>query len=100
MKETNLSGHEALWMWFGLSRASWLTIPRVLMHGMPDAWQADMARLLNEYEQAYPNQPDLLSRVQVTDLNGKLVKTPEWLVNYRHPDRGMILAMRGEQEKK
>lgn len=32
-------GENALWLWFGLSRASWLTLPRVLMHEMPDEWR-------------------------------------------------------------
>ena len=28
-------GCDDLWEWFGLSRASWLTMPRILMHEMP-----------------------------------------------------------------
>lgn len=75
--------------WFGLSYASWLTIPRVLMEAMPQDWQDRMAQLLNEYDAEFPNQPDLCTRVQVIK-NGKLTKTPKWLINYRHPDRGAI----------
>ena len=76
-------------MWFGLSYASWLTLPRVLMHEMPDEWQQKMADLLHEYEETFPNPPDLGTRVQVT-YRGKLTKTPGWLINYRHPDYAQI----------
>jgi hypothetical protein len=32
-------GREKLWDWFGLSYASWLTLPRVLMHEIPNEWR-------------------------------------------------------------
>lgn len=85
---------EKLWCYFGLSYASWLTMPRVMMHAMPDEWQDKMAALLGEFAEAFPNQPPLGTRVQVTDMNGKLVKTPEWLINYRHPDHRAIDELR------
>ena len=77
-------GREKLWRWFGLSRASYLVIPRVLAHEMPDAWQYKTAELLDEYDRQFPNIPDLGTRV-LTTKNGRLVKTPEWLLNYRYP---------------
>lgn len=89
------SGHEALWAWFSLSYASWLTLPRVLMHEMPDEWQARMAGLLKEYDKAWNNLPALGTRVQVTK-GSKLVPTPEWVKNYRHPIRSEIERLRGE----
>lgn len=89
-------GEDKLWMFFGLSYASWLTIPRVLLHEMPDEWQGRLADLLKEYEDAFPAQPDVGTRVQVTDLSGNLIKTPEWMLNYRRPDREVIKKMRGE----
>lgn len=75
--------------WFGLSYASWLTMPRVLMEAMPEEWQQKMANLLFEYTNAIKNPPDIGTRVQVTK-KGKLVKTPPELINYRHPDRQWI----------
>ena len=81
---------EDLEMWWELSYASWLTLPRVCMQAMPAEWQRRMARLLNEYRDEFPNQPDIGTRVQVTDLRGNLIKTPEWLINYRYPDREAI----------
>ena len=88
-------GYSALWLWFNLSYASWLTIPRVLMHEMPDEWQRDMAKLLNDYDAAYPNQPDWGTRVQLT-RSSKLIKTPSWVINYRHPEYNEIKKLRGK----
>ena len=79
MNEIKIEGREKLWLWFELSYASFLTLPRVLMHEMPDEWQGKMADLLNEYSEAFPNQPDIGSRVQITDMSGKLIPCPEWL---------------------
>ena len=88
-------GAQELSQWFGLSYSSFLTVPRVLMEAMPDEWQGKMAALLNEYENTFPNRPDGMgSRVQITQ-DGKLIKTPEWILNYRRPDRQAIDALRG-----
>jgi len=86
---------DALQCWFNLSYASWLTLPRVLMEAMPVEWQDRMVVLLNEYHEAFPNQPDIGTRVQVTQ-DGKLIKIPEWLANYRHPDYDAIARLRGK----
>ncbi|MBT7631292.1 MAG: hypothetical protein HN597_16555 [Desulfobacula sp.] len=59
-------GKERLWGWFELSYASFLVIPRVLMHSMPDDWQNQMASLLEEYQDTFPNQPHIGTRVQAT----------------------------------
>lgn len=88
-------GHDALWEWFGLSRACWLTIPRVLMHSMSDDWQERMAQLLREYDREFPNQPELCTRVAVTERGGRRIGYPSWLIDYRHPDRSAINRMRG-----
>ncbi len=86
--------------WFNLSYASWLTLPRVLMEAMSLEWQDKMAMLLNEYNEAFPNQPKIGTRVQIT-RNGKLIPTPVWLINYRRPDREVINQLRTfEQSKK
>ncbi|WP_289139563.1 hypothetical protein [uncultured Pseudomonas sp.] len=80
--------------YFGLTYASWLTLPRVLMEAMPEEWKRSMATLLNQYDDAYPNQPSYGTTVRVT-VDGKMVRTPEWLINYRHPDRAIINQVRG-----
>lgn len=92
--ETCGEGHRDLWGWFGLSRASFLTLPRVLMHEMPDEWQGKMAALLREYDEAFPHQPDIGTRVQCTTPDGKLAKFPSWMLNYRRPDYAEIEKLR------
>lgn len=82
--------------WWGLSYASWLTIPRVLMEAMPKEWQAGMAALLHDYGDAIKNPPDLGVTVRTTH-NGKLVAAPDWLNNYRHPDRAAIAHVFGKE---
>lgn len=85
-------GHAALWRHFGLSYASWLVLPRVLMHEMPDDWQARMAQLLAEVEREFPNQPDIDYSVSCS-VGGKFVKIPDW-VAYRYPDTDTINSWR------
>lgn len=87
-------GYDALWLWFSMSRSSYAVLPRVMMHDMPDAWQAAFARLMDEWDETWINQPDYGTRVQLTDLDGKLIGTPGWLLNYRHPDREQLDRMR------
>lgn len=87
-------GHDMLSSFFSLSRASFLTIPRVLLEAMPDEWQGKMADLLFEYEATFPNQPDVGTTVRLTDMRGRLIPTPEWICNYRHPDREAIDRLR------
>ena len=92
-------GHDALWLWFGLSRAGYCTMPRVLMHAMPDEWQGKMATLMEEWDKTWDWQSERdgfdSCRAQ-TMLDGRLVAAPDWLTNYRHPDRERIEAMRLE----
>ncbi|MCK5601910.1 hypothetical protein KAR91_08580 [Candidatus Pacearchaeota archaeon] len=84
---------DKLQSWFNLSYASFLTLPRVLMEDMPSEWQDKMADLLNEYDEAYPNLPEIGTRVQATK-RGKLVRFPAWLLNYRRPSDEDIKAVR------
>lgn len=81
--------------WFGLDRNSFAVMPRVLMEAMPAEWQAKMAALLFDYTETWINWPDgSACRVQY-EMHGKLAKMPEWLLNYRHPDRNQIERLRG-----
>ena len=90
------NGNDKLWGWFELSRASFLTMPRVLMHAMSDEWQGKMADLLNEYDDTFPNQPDIGTTVRATKNNPyRLVKMPEWLLDYRHPNYYEIHKIKG-----
>ena len=84
------TGYDRLWNWFGLSYASWITIPRVLAHEMPDNWQRKMADLLVEYDEATRNAPENISRITpmvVGKVGNRFVKWPDWILRYRHPQR-------------
>jgi hypothetical protein len=84
------SGYQKLWEWFGLSRASWITIPRVLAHEMPDVWQRKMADLLSQFDDFWNFSNDNFGVTVRTTINNKFCKTPDWLINYRHPDQEEI----------
>lgn len=88
-------GHQRLWGFFGLSYASWLCVPRVLMHEMPDEWQGKMAALMEEYSDAFPNQRHLPDTYVVAKRQNRFVKIPAWLTDYRHPDREQIAMCDG-----
>lgn len=81
-------GHEALWGWFGLSYASWLTLPRVMCHEMPDDWQAKMAALLKEWDETWVSLPDSVQLETSVSFrkSGRYIKVPQILSDYRHPD--------------
>lgn len=83
-------GYDKLWGWFGLSRASFCVMPRVLMHEMPDEWQSKMADLLEEYQATfYTTQlPDC--KVMAVDERRRFSSWPDWLLNYRRPDAARI----------
>lgn len=86
-------GPTELSCWFSLSYASWLTLPRVLMEAMPPDWQLRMADLLIEYDAKWRPDEHLQTYV-VAKKNGKFVKLPPELCNYRRPDRKYIEAKR------
>jgi hypothetical protein len=89
-------GYEKLWLWFGLSRASFLTLPRAMMHDMPDDWQNRMADLLDEWDSHWPNFPEV--KLDATcRRNGKLVPMPEEFQSYRHTPPGTFDHMRTGQ---
>lgn len=83
-------GHDRLWGWFGLSYASFLVLPRVLMHEMPDEWQAKMAKLLEEYDERFDTGSLPGCKVQAVTVENKFRSWPDWVLNYRRPDRAAI----------
>jgi hypothetical protein len=69
-------------------------MPRAFLHAMPDEWQGKMAALLEEWDATWEWGDDIDgSRVQVIK-NGRLTKMPDYLREYRHPDRSVINSMR------
>lgn len=87
-------GEDRLWNWFSLSYSSWLTMPRALMHEMPDEWQGKMAALLEEWDEHWDFKDiDFETCVQLRE-NGKFVSVPDWLSNYRHPRKKDIARIK------
>ena len=91
--ELKCSGRDALWAWFSLSRATWLTLPRSMMHEMPDDWQRRMADLLTEWGETW-NSSTMPDPHVAAKTGGKFTRWPEWLLNYRHPNREAIASLR------
>ncbi|WP_447845745.1 hypothetical protein [Pseudomonas aeruginosa] len=91
------AGYDQLWAWFGLSRSAYAVLPRVMMHAMPDDWQRRFAELMDEWDDHWPNQPDITAHVQIKQ-NNRFISTPPWLLNYRNPDHNQLNAMRGKDE--
>ena len=88
-----MEGYERLWAWFGLSRASWLTMPRILMHEMPDEWQDKMADLLEEWDDEWDTS-DMPAPSVTAKLDNKFTRWPAWLLNYRRPAKREIERLR------
>lgn len=94
-EELQLTGKQELHAWFGLTRSSFLTIPRSFMQEMPDDWQMKMAKLLAEYDATFDQSKVEIDGVFVMGRkDGKNCKMPEWITNYRHPDRALINSMK------
>jgi hypothetical protein len=85
-----------LWLWFGLSYSSWLTLPRAMMHEMPQEWQEKMAELLFQWDETW-DTGDTPTPYVVARQGNKFAKWPEWVMNYRHPDKQTIDAHRREK---
>ena len=80
--------------WFGLTYASYLVVPRVVLESMPVEWQNKMVKLLNELGER--REEFLLDdyTVQVRDDRGRFVHDPQR--NYRHPS-GRIMEVQKEE---
>jgi len=87
------NGYDRLWFWFGLSRSSWLTLPRVMMHEMPDEWQLKMTELLEEWDETWDSSSMPSPHVAAKEGN-KFTRWPRWLLNYRRPDKGEIAKLK------
>lgn len=71
---------------FGLSYASWLVWPRVVMQAMPLLWQQKFCKLADEMDEKFPHWSPEEGTFQVgLRVNGKITKLPEELCNYRRP---------------
>lgn len=89
-------GYDRLWRWFGLSHASWLTIPRIMMHEMPDEWQDKMAELMEEWDETWDSGEMPYPSVSAKGHDNKFTRWPSWLLNYRRPDKAEINKLKAK----
>lgn len=75
--------------WFGLSYASYLVVPRVLLEQMPAGWQHEFVLLLERAHEEYPDAPTGYT-VYRRDERGRFLADP--LRQYRYPDFAAIQA--------
>ena len=71
--------------WFELSYGNYLILQRSLLQSMPDEWQKDFVRLLDEFGDIYDNLPDLPPDylVRGKSYGGKFIRDP-----YSNYERG------------
>ena len=84
---------DKLQQWFSLSYESWLTLPRVLLEDMPEEWQDKFADLLFEYSDTFVAAPEVSVFVQLKK-NNKYHKVPDWLCDYRRPNKEIIRLLK------
>ncbi len=68
--------------WFGLTYSAYLVLPRSLLEGMPEPWQAKFVALLEEMAETYEPIADVY-HVRLRGERGKFIDDP--LSNYRRP---------------
>lgn len=80
--EELLESDEPLNLWFELSYAQFLTVPRLVMQSMPVEWQRQMAVLLQELDETFDWRP-IEGRywVRLKDNHGRFMDAP--LNDYR-----------------
>jgi hypothetical protein len=93
--EFSNKGPETLRTWLDLECDAWLVLPRVMMQNMPYRWQADMARLLEQFDQEFPGSPMSKLDFHVTAKHkGKFTSLPEALTNYKQPKTHVLQTWR------
>ena len=75
---------ETIWDFFGLTYASYLVLPRVVMQGMPEEWQKRFVGMMKELEETMgtDHEPEGGYRVLPLDIKKRVTKSN--LPHYRH----------------
>lgn len=78
---------EAIHEYFGLSYANYLVLPRVVLQSMPDAWQEEFVRLLEQIPETIDEDTEPAGGydVHAKDEAGRFVEDP--LSNYERGRR-------------
>lgn len=97
MVERRGTGYQRLWNWFGLSHASFVILPRSMLHDMPDDWQERFAALLEEIDEEFPNGDGTdLVYYATAKSDGRYVRIPERFRKYRHTKPGEFDDLRNK----
>ena len=81
-KPVNITIESPIHIWFELSYAQFLTVPRLVMESMPYDWQEKMAELLEEMDATFDWRPkEGRYWVKLRDENGRFTEAP--LGDYR-----------------
>jgi len=83
--------------WFGLSRASWLTVPRIVLESMPIEWQHKFTNLLMEMNTTFDWKPDDMSFQVSAKVDNKFVRMPYLLSDYRRANIEHLRKKMGKQ---
>jgi hypothetical protein len=74
-----------VWEWFGLSRAAYAVLPRMIMCAMPKDWQDRFVALMNEIEETFDIPDQRIDfTILVQDMKGKFAR--DEFADYRHGD--------------
>ncbi len=67
---------DAVHLWFNLTYASYLVLPRSMLQSMPNDWQEKFVVLLEKLQDAYSEHPEqpYSYMVRAKDSNGKFMK--------------------------
>lgn len=80
---------EYIHIWFGLSYAQYLTIPRSVLQSMSEEWQQKFTKLLNELDETIDWRPESGRYwVILKDDKGRYVKDP--LMDYQRGRRNLL----------
>jgi hypothetical protein len=82
---------------FGLTYASFLVLPRLLMENMPWGWQKDMVDLIEQLNEKFDWEKPGGMSVVFKDKNGKFTETDRNLCDYRRGNSDIYLKDSGEK---
>ncbi len=68
---------------------------------MPQDWQEKFVKLMDQFDEEFPKwQHDSPDIFVIGRDKGKTAKLPEWMHNYRRPDKIKIMIARGDNDEK
>ena len=85
--------HEHVSYWFGLSYANYYVMPRVILEAMPNEWQEQWVKLVNQIDETF-DLSGMVTRYEVRVRGERGRYEPDPLNEYRHPDKAFIDSLR------